>query len=473
VIPGVFLFILVPLASAGVLFFLRRLQIITVILATIVVGALGVGAFSLPLDRSVELGGRQVALGEPVTLLGRQLVMTPAHRAELAVIFLMAAVLFLIGARFGSGQLFIPVGMSILGLLSAALVIRPFVFAALFLTLAALMATILFQSTGQTRGAFRYLVIMTLALPAFMIANWMVDAYQYNPTDVVLPRSIMLALAGGFALLLGVVPFHIWIRPSVEESPPLAAAFVFTVSNSVNWFLMFDVLQEYPWLVNQQDIFRILQLLGLLTAVVGAVLAFSSHDFSHVMGYGVMADCGCALLTLGTRTSAGLSAVMLATLARPVSLAVLALGIALARERLSTSHFEKLSGQGWSNPWTTLALTVGGFSLAGIPPLAGFVGRWAQTHLLASAVPWYFVAVLGSTFGVAAGTLRGVDYLLQPKPESAVASLVDISRRREPRLMVVLVLLSVLLALMFGMFPGLVEPVTRTIASSYTFFASP
>jgi len=471
-IAGVYLFILVPLASAVVLFFLRRLQFITAIMAASMAGVLGVGAFWLPLDRAVELGGRQVALGEPVTLLGRQLVMTAANRVELAAIFLMAAALFLLGARLGSGQLFFPLGMAVTGLLSAALVIRPFVFSALFLTIAALMATILFQSSGQTRGAFRYLVLMTLALPAFMIANWMIDSYQYNPTDAALPRSIMLALAGGFALLLGVVPFHIWIRPSVEESSPVAAAFVLTVSNSVNWFLLLDVLQEYPWLVAQQDIFRILQLLGLLTAAVGAVLAFSSSDFSHVMGYGVVADYGCTLVALGTRTSAGLSAVMLATVARPASLAVLALGIALARERLGSSRFEKLAGQGWSNPWTTAALTAGGFSLAGIPPLAGFVGRWAQTRVLATAMPWYFIAVLGATLGVAAGALRGMDYLLQPPPES-VMSPADRTRAREPRLMIVLVVLSLLLALAFGLFPGMIESAMRAVVSSYTFISTP
>ena len=147
---------------------------------------------------------------------------------------------------------------------------------------------------------------MTLALPAFMIASWLLDLYALNPTDTGLARNIMLAMTAGFVLLLGVVPFHIWIRPVVEESPPVAAVFVLTVFNSVAWFLLFDVLQEYPWLAVDTDMFRILQFLGLLTAVVGGLLAFSSHDFAHVLSYGVLADYGCALMTLGTRTPAGL-----------------------------------------------------------------------------------------------------------------------------------------------------------------------
>lgn len=473
-IAGVLLFILAPLIVAVVLMLLRRLQTIATFIAVGVAGALGVGALWLPFDRAVQLFGRQVSLGEPVTLLGRQLMITGADRAALASVFLVAAGLFLIGWRSGSGLLLCSVGMAILGLLSAALVVRPFLYAALLVTIAAVLATVLFQSSGQTRGALRYLMLMTLALPAFMIASWLADLYALNPTDAGLPRNMMLAFAGGFVLLLGVAPFHIWIRPAVEESPPVAAVFVLTVCNSVNWFLLFDILQEFPWLVTQQDIFRILQLLGLLTAAVGAFLAYSSYDFAHVLAYGVMADYGCALLTLGTRTPAGLAAVMFATLARPVSLATLALGLTLARDRFKTSRFEKLAGLGWSNPWTAAALTVGGFSLAGIPPLAGFAGRWSQVRLVATAQPLYVLAVLGAAFGVAAGALRGMDFLLQPPPESATAPVSPSQARsaREPRLMIVLIMFSMFVGLALGLFPGIVESALRAVVASYTFFSA-
>jgi formate hydrogenlyase subunit 3/multisubunit Na+/H+ antiporter MnhD subunit len=467
VIPGVYLFIFVPLIAGAALYVLHRLKFISSLMAAAVAGALGVGAFWLPLDRVVELGGRPVALGEPVQILGRQLVMTSVDRMMLAFVFLTTAWLCVMGLRLGSGSLFAPLAMMTAGLLSAALLIRPFVYAALFLTISAVLATILLQSTGQTRGALRYLVLMTFALPAFMLASWLADLYALNPTDAGLPRNMMLALAAGFALLLGVVPFHIWVRSAVEEAAPLATVYVLTACNGVSWFLLFDVLQEYPWLVTQQNILGGLQVLGLLTAIVGSLLAFSSYDFAHVMGYGVVADFGCALLTLGTRTPAGLSAVMLATLARPISLTVLALGLALARERFGSSHFEKLAGKGWNYPWMSAALTVGGFALAGIPPLTGFLGRWTQARLLATTQPLYFVVILGATLGVAAGTLRGMDYLLQP-PESEPAG-----RAREPRLMIVLIVLSVAAVLTLGLFPGISEAALRSLVSSYTFFSAP
>ena len=474
-IAGVFLFILVPLVVAVLLSVFQRLHTIAMFIATGVAGALGVAALLLPLDRAVQLGGRQIALGEPVTLLGRQLAMTSANSVLLGFMFLAAAGSFLVGWRSGAGSLLFPVGMATLGFLSATLVVRPFLYAALSLTIGSVLATLLFAGHGQTRGASRYLALTTLALPAFMIASWLVDLYAPNPIDTALPRNIMLTLAGGFALLLGVVPFHIWIRPAVEESPPVAVIFVLTVCNSANWFLLLDVLQEFPWLVTQQDIFRSLQLLGLLTTLAGGVLAYSSHDFAHVLAYGVMADYGSALLALGTRTPTGLSAVMFATLARPASLALLALGLTLARDRFQSSRFDKLTGLGWSNPWMAAALTVGGFSLAGIPPLAGFLGRWSEVRLLATAQPLYVAAVLGATLGVAAGALRGMDFLLQPPLVSAAnpAPAAGSRSTREPRLMIVLVVFSVLVGLALALFPGVIEPYVRTVVSSYTFFSTP
>ena len=62
----------------------------------------------------------------------------------------------------------------------------------LVVVLTAVLATIFLESglSGKTRGALRFLVLMTLALPAFMIASWLLDLHTLNPTDVGLARSL-------------------------------------------------------------------------------------------------------------------------------------------------------------------------------------------------------------------------------------------------------------------------------------------
>ncbi len=474
-ISGVSLLIVVPLLAALIVFILRRFRTITAFASAAVALVLGISAWLLPLGQPVQLAGRQVMLDVPVTLLGRQLVLLPGDRTALSLIFIVAAGLFLAGWRTHPGASFFALGMALLGLLSAALLVRPFVYGSLFMAIGAVLAAILIQggTPGQTRGASRSLVIMTLALPAFLVTAWLIDLYSRNPSDPALARGIMLALGGGFALLLGVVPFHIWIKPAAEESPPVPVVFVLAVFNSVVWFALFDILQEYPWIAAQPGVFGIMQLWGLLTAIVGGILAFSSHDFVHIQSYGVLADYGCSLLVLGTHTQAALAAVVLATFARPASLAILALGIALARDRIKTSDFEKLAGAAWSSPWTAAALAVGGFSVAGIPPLAGFAGRWAQARLLATVEPRFALAVLGVTAGVAAGVLRGLDYIFRSPAEASSAVAGGQPCRPEPRAIVALVAASIAVGLVVGLFPGIIEPAVRAAVSSYTFLSTP
>ena len=78
-------------------------------------------AWRLPLDQPVQLWGRQIALGESVTVLGRELVMTQADRMDMVLIYLIAAGLFLFAWRVSQGWTFYPLGLALLSVLGAAL----------------------------------------------------------------------------------------------------------------------------------------------------------------------------------------------------------------------------------------------------------------------------------------------------------------------------------------------------------------
>ncbi len=472
-IAGVFLLIVGPLLAAGglavLVYTVRRLEPLAALIASGVAAVLGGLALVLPLDRPVQLGGRQVVLGEPVTLLGRQLVLKDVDRVALAFLFLVAALLFIQAWRTRTGRAFYPIGLMILGILSIALVIRPFLYAALFLNIAAALMTILLQNeqSVDTLGALRFLFMVTLAMLAFLIAGWQVDLYARNPDDLSLARSITILLAIGFSLLLSVVPFHTWIASVARHAPPVAAVFLFTVFNAVTWVLLLDVLQEYAWLSRQEGFFTGLQIVGVLTAAVGGVLAFASYDFGRVMAYGVLAEWGCALVMLSLGTQAGLGAVIVGLFTRPFSLMVLALGMASARQRAGTIEFSNLVGLAWNSPWTATALVLGAFSLAGIPPLPGFLARWPQVRLLAGDYnATLALLLLAVTLGVSAGALRGLDFIVM-RPRDLRPD--DPRHSPEPRWIKILVVGGLITSLIVVLFPGLFDPTFRAMVASYTF----
>jgi formate hydrogenlyase subunit 3/multisubunit Na+/H+ antiporter MnhD subunit len=476
VIAGVFLLILVPLLAAGVLavlvYVIHRLEPLVALIAAGVAAALGGLALIAPLDRPILLGGRQVVLGEPVTLLGRQLVLRDADRVVLAFLFLVTALLFIHAWRTRTGRAFYPLGLMTLGILCAALVVRPFLYSALLLTVAAALTTMLLQSEEwmDTLGALRFLFMVALAMLAFLVAGWQIDQYTLNPDDQGLARTVAISLAIGFSLLLSVVPFHTWLASVARHAQAVGAAFLFTVFNTAIWFLLFDVLQEYPWLLQQPGFFTTLQVLGILTAVVGGLGAFASYDFGRVMAYGLLANWGCALLTLGLGTQDSLGAVILGLFLRPASLMILALGLASARQRANTIDFPDLVGLARNSPWTSLALVTGSLSLAGVPPFPGFLARWIEVRLLAQHTHiTAALIVLLVTLGVATAALRSLDFLVA-RPRDLHPD--DPRHRPEPRGLVLLVAGGLLTSLAVVAFPALFDSSLRAVMASYTFLGS-
>jgi formate hydrogenlyase subunit 3/multisubunit Na+/H+ antiporter MnhD subunit len=95
----------------------------------------------------------------------------------------------------------------------------------------------------------------------------------------------------------------------------------------------------------------------------------------------------------------------------------MSMGLALARERLPDDTFTALTSLAWRDPWATLVLIIGAFSLAGVPPFAGFAGRWAALQQVADTDFGAAAALLVGTIGVVGGALRGLQHVMRPSRE--------------------------------------------------------
>ena len=412
----------------------------------------------LPFDRPVSVLGWEVALGEPMMVLGREFALELAGSLTLGFICLIAAIAFLFAWRVSQGGLFFPLGLIILSLLSAAVMIRHFLFAVLFLWIASLVAVFIIQSDrqGAGRGALRYLVMVSLAVLPLLVTPWLIDLQAVNPDNLALLRHAAFLLAIGFAILLAVAPFHGWVSAVAADAPPVAAAFVLTVTNAVVLLLLLNLLQSYPWLSEDPRVFRLLRLGGLLMAAVGGLLAFAQRDFGRLLGYAVLSDVGCTLVALSVASPAGLTAALLQVAHRSVGLMLTAMGLAVVRHRAGSDSFANLSGVARRLPLATAGLVLGGLSLAGMPLTAGFPSRWAIYRLLSA--PDLALAMLLSGAGVAFGYLRGLSVLLDPSSDSKV--------KREPFIASLIILGMIVLCLWLGLRPQwLLPPIQRVVGS--------
>ncbi len=252
-IAGPLLLLILPLVMAGIVYVLRRWATLSALLAVGTALALGIAVVTLPLDQPVQpllfLGQeRQIAMGEAVTLLGRELVLEQADRMAMAYLFFTAASLFFLAWRMAPHSLLFSMGLGLLSLLSGALLIRPLIYAALLVEIAAALSVFALRAEGKTptRGGMRYLTFTTMALPGLLVTHWLMDRYALTPDDTGLLSVTAALLAVSFALLLGVVPFHTWVPAVAGDSVPLAGTFVLTGGNGAAWVLLLDFLEAYP-----------------------------------------------------------------------------------------------------------------------------------------------------------------------------------------------------------------------------------
>lgn len=471
-IAGPVVLVLLPLAMGVVSYFLIRWKTLAAWNSIGTAVGVGVGVLVLPLDRPVGFGtDSQLALGEAVSIYGRELVLESGNRIGIAFLFISAALLFVLAWRVGSQRLIFPVGLCLLSLLTAALLVQPRIYASLLVEIAAVVSVLVLQHEGQspTRGGVRYLAFSMLALPGLLVTHWLLERYVITPNETALLDLATALLALSFAFLLGVMPFHTWVPAITSDGTPLGGVFVLTVGNGAIWFLLLDFLETYPWLSDHPRFGPLLLSMGLVMVVVGGVLAVAQRRLGRLIGYAALIDTGCAVMALGLNSELGVTLVFLSLLVRPLGLVLMASGLSGVWARARDDRLEALEGKGWRAPWSTAALLVGGLSLAGWPLGAGFAWRWAHMRALASQDLRSSLLPLLAGAAVVIAVLRGVAVLLR-RPRTAEGLLEPFSVSSEHWLTAAIVLVAMLGCVVLGLFPQLIAPAASSLAEGYTFF---
>ena len=464
------LFAGIPILLAPLVYLLHRTRPVATVLTVLATFALALLALSLPFGQPVgALGGLTVQ--GTTTILGRSFTVEAVDRLSLAFMFSQAALLFLVSGIVETGAAFLPASLGVLGLLAAALFVRPFLFAAIFLEMAAALAVFMLvaEQPGQalspraTRGALRFLVYTTLGLPFVLLTGWLLEANAASPSDPSFTNQATVMLMVGFTALLAVVPFHSWVPAIAEHAPPLAAAFVFTVFGQAVLFLLLTFLNAYPWLNQNPALYRALTLAGGGMALFGAVFAFGQRNFGRSLGYAILIDTGAMLLGLGLGTQAGVEVALTTLALRGIALPIWAVGLAQMRQSGGGDDFESLRGFGRRNPIAAGVVLLGLLSLAGFPLTAGFPGRWALLSLLAQIHPTAALFLLLGIVSIAFVCARGLSALLTQGEASQGAhwSLPPISPAS-----VALYALGATVVLVLGLFPQWLLPAVATTASA-------
>ncbi len=405
------------------------------------------------------------ASGEPMSLIGRTLALDYAERVFLWPAIGIAAALAFFGPltfeRAGNTPVVILSNAQgafffwSLAPMIVAMAIDNFPLAAIFWAIGLMLLVLVAQPhhEGRAGGAAQFLLLTVVGTASLLLANRFLDLYPLTPENLDLAKSAFLFLAWGLGLLLAIVPLHIWLGPLADEMPLLGVAFLVGVAQPVGLALLFGLMSRVAWLTDKVPLLDALLLAGVITVPTGAVLALAEQRHGRFIAHLSLVSLGHILIGLGLGTKVGLAGAMLIVLNRAVGISLLAGGLSFVRY-----HPERR----WQLVGAA-AILVGGFTAAGIPPVAGAAARWGIYQQLADVHPH----VLALLFVSSAVALLAVVRVIQPivmNPEQATSTG---EVKIVPYLCTLVVGALFIVLLIAGLFPQLLaDPLVATLGQA-------
>lgn len=213
----------------------------------------------------------------------------------------------------------------------------------------------------------------------------------------------LVFLICGLAFKMSAAPFHMWTPDVYEGSPTPVTAFFAAAPKLAAVALMARVLYgPFDGLESQWK--QVIIALAGISLVLGAFIALAQTNIKRLMAYSSIHNMGFALMALAAGTEKGVSAALIyMTIYLPTTIGTFAGILAMRRDGKDVESIDDLSGLASRKPWLAVLLTVLFFSVAGIPPLAGFFGKLVtfQAALDAGLWPLAVVAALATVISAA------------------------------------------------------------------------
>ena len=217
--------------------------------------------------------------------------------------------------------------------------------------------------------------------------------YNSNNVQYGLTFGIVFILVG-LAFKISAVPFHMW-APDVYEGSPTSVTIFFAILPKIAALTVFIRFLYVPFgnMIDQWQI--ILVFISIASMIFGAVAAIGQKNLKRLVAYSSIGHMGYALAGLSTGTNQGIqSSITYISIYLVMNLAFFSCLFMLKRNEKYYEKIEDLSGLSKNHPILSFSLMIILFSLAGIPPLAGF---FAKFYIFMAVIEqsMYFLAVIG------------------------------------------------------------------------------
>ena len=208
-------------------------------------------------------------------------------------------------------------------------------------------------------------------------------------------------LVAGLAFKVSAVPFHMW-TPDVYEGSPTPVTAFFAAAPKVAAMVLFTRTMVIPFADMADQWQQIIVFISILSMGLGAFAAIAQRNIKRLMAYSSIGHIGFALVGLAAGGSEGVRSVLIyLTIYLAMNVGAFACILSMRRKSGMAEGIDDLAGLAKQKPMMALAMAVFMFSLAGVPPLAGFFGKF-YVFMAALHAGLYTLAILGVLASVVA-----------------------------------------------------------------------
>jgi NADH-quinone oxidoreductase subunit N len=290
------------------------------------------------------------------------------------------------------------------------------------------------DSVRSTEAGVKYFVLGSVASGMLLFGASLIYGFCGGTAFVEISKALidgrggeigtvigLVFVVAGLAFKVSAVPFHMW-TPDVYEGAPTPVTALFAVAPKIAAMsLLVSVLMgPFKPLFGQWQ--QIIVVASVLSMALGAFAALRQPNIKRLMAYSSIGNVGYILLGLAAGSEKGIQAVVFyLAIYLVMTLGVFATILLMKRRGVMVEGVADLAGLGRTHPMMAFALLLFMFSLAGIPPLAGF---WGKLYIFMAAVEakLYVPAVLGVLASVVASYyyLRIVKVMYFDEPGEAL-----------------------------------------------------
>jgi len=319
----------------------------------------------------------------------------------------------------------------------------------------------------STEAGLKYFVLSALASGLLLYGCSLIYGFTGSTNFEIISENLsegntgavfgMVFIIVGLAFKVSAVPFHMW-TPDVYEGSPTSVTSFFALVPKIAALTVFIRFMYVPFINVISHWQTIIIFLSIASMILGAVAAIGQSNIKRLMAYSSIGHMGYALAGLAPGTNTGIhSTIIYLTIYLVMNLGAFGCIFMMKRENVFYEKINDLSGLSKNHPMLALGFLIILFSLAGMPPLAGFFAKF-YIFMAVIEAKMYTLAIIGLVTTVISAFyyLRIIKVIYFDKPIEPFEEIDDWGLKAP-------LVLSSILILIYFIYPSILTEVVSSI----------